>query len=87
GASGSIRPGQAIGNDAVWAVAYEEAGGNLTERLRWLDALRRNAGTDLGPIDAEQFVGVVYRGSPREVRDLAGSILVERFRTGPNVAL
>ena len=87
GSSGSIRPGQAIGNDAVWAVAYEEAGRNLTERLRWLDALRRNAGTDLGPIDAEQFVGVVYRGSPREVRDLAGSILVERFRTGPNVAL
>ncbi len=87
GSSGSIRPGQPIGNDGVWAVAYEEAGRNLTDRLRWLDALRTSAGTDLGPIDAEQFVGVVYRGSPREVRDLAGSILVERFRTGPNVAL
>ncbi len=49
--------------------------------------MRSNAGTDLGPIDAEQFVGVVYRGSPREVRDLAGSILVERFPAGPNVAL
>ncbi|MCH8259922.1 MAG: hypothetical protein IIC46_06920 [Planctomycetes bacterium] len=87
GSSGSIRPGQPIGNDAVWAVAYEEAGSNLNDRLRSLDVLRRNAGTDLGPIDAEQFVAVVYRGSPRELRDLAGNILVERFQTGPNVAL
>ena len=87
GSSGSVGPGQPIGDDAVWTVAYEEAGSNLTDRLRWLDALRRSAGTDLGPIDAEQFVAVVYRGSPRELRDLAGSILVERFQTGPNVAL
>lgn len=87
GSSESVRPGQAIGNDAVWAVAYEEAGRNVTDRLRWLAALRTSAGTDLGPIDAERFVSVVYRGSPREVRDLAGSILVERFATGPNVAL
>ncbi len=87
GSPGTLRPGQPIGNDAVWAVAYEEAGRNPDERLRWLGTLRNNAGTDLGPIDAEQFVAVVYRGSPREVRDLAGLIVVEQFATGPNVAL
>ena len=87
GSSRTVRPGQPIGNDAAWAVAYEEAGRNADERLRWLGQLRNNAGTDLGPIDAEQFVAVVYRGSPREVRDLAGLIVVEQFSTGPNVAM
>ena len=83
GSSRTVRPGQPIGNDAVWAVAYEEAGRNADERLRWLGLLRNNAGTDLGPIDAEQFVAVVYRGSPREVRDLAGLSLCNSLRRAP----
>ncbi len=85
--SGDTRPGQAIGNDAQWAVAYEEEGRNAAEKLRLLRILSDEAGTDLGPIDAELFVNIIYRGSPQEVRAVAGSILADQFSNGQNVAI
>jgi hypothetical protein len=81
------RTGEPLGADGEWAVRYEQAGRGAEERQEWLEALRANAGTDLGPIDVETFVRVVYRGAPPEVRTLAQSILVEQFGDGPNVAL
>lgn len=80
------RPGQPLGQDGQWAALYEEAGRNTTARLDALSALRESAGTDLGPIDAGTFVAVVYRGTPQEVRELAGTMLIEQFSRGPNVA-
>jgi hypothetical protein len=80
------RTGEPIGADGEWAVRYEQAGHGGEERRKWLDALRLNAGTDLGPIDAEVFVRVAYRGSPPEIRTLAQTILVEQFGAGPVVA-
>ncbi|MCH8824275.1 MAG: hypothetical protein IH984_12320 [Planctomycetes bacterium] len=80
-------PGQAIGNDAMWAVTFEQEGRNTPQKLKLLRMLRDDAGTDLGPIDAEVFVNIIYRGSPQEVRAFAGSVLVEQFSNGPNVAL
>ena len=81
------RTGEPIGADGEWAVRYEQAGRGADERREWLEALRASDDTDLGPIDAEVFVRVAYRGSPPEVRMLAQSILVEQFGDGPNVAL
>jgi hypothetical protein len=80
------RTGEPIGADGEWAVRYDQAGRGGEERLKWLEALRLNAGTDLGPIDAEVFVRVAYRGTPPEIRTLAQTILVEQFGTGPVVA-
>jgi hypothetical protein len=80
------RVGEPIGSDGEWAVRYEQTGHSAEERQEWLEDLSNSAGTDLGPIDAEVFVRVVYRGAPPEVRVLAQSILVEQFSTGPNVA-
>jgi hypothetical protein len=80
------RTGEPIGADGEWAVRYEQAGPGAEERRKWLEALQMNAGTDLGPIDAEVFVRVAYRGSPPEIRTLAQTILVEQFGAGPVVA-
>ena len=82
-----LRPGQPLGRDGEWAVAFEEAGRNAEERLKWLRVLRNAAGTDLGPIDGESFVRVVYRGAPPEVRSLAQTIVVEQLASGPNIAV
>jgi hypothetical protein len=81
------RTGEPIGADGGWAVRFEQAGRGGEERTKWIEALRANAGTDLGPIDAEVFVRVVYRGSPPEIRELAQATLVEQFGDGPNVAM
>jgi hypothetical protein len=81
------RAGETIGADGGWAVRYEQAGRSVEERRKWIEALRANAGTDLGPIDAEVFVRVVYRGAPPEIRELAQATLIEQFGDGPNVAL
>ncbi len=80
-------PGQPLGRDGEWATAYEAAGRNTEARLEGLQNLLAAAGTDLGPIDAEAFVRVVYRGSPPEVREQAQNVLITRFTTGPIVAL
>jgi len=78
-------PGQAIGQDGVWAQAYQQIGTNAEERIKLLRALRSTAGTDLGPTDAATFVREVYRATPLEVRTMAQSIAME-FRLGPIVA-
>jgi hypothetical protein len=52
-----------------------------------LQELRRRTSRDLGPLDAETFVREAYIGSPREVRELARTILVERFASGANVSM
>ena len=81
------RPGRETGRDGEWAVAYEDAGRRIDERLQLLATLRDAPGDDLGPIDAEVFVRVVYRAMPAEVRTLARKILVERLSGGPTVAM
>ncbi len=81
------RTGQSRGNDGQWAIAFQEAGNDIEQRLKLLGDLRSTAGTDLGPIDADLFVETVYRGSRQDLRDRARSILTEQFSGGPNVAL
>ena len=80
------RPGEPIGSDGLWAARFEEARNRAEEKTEVLHALRFDAGTDLGPIDAAVFVRAVYHGAPREVRELAQSIVVDQFATGPQVA-
>lgn len=87
--AGFSRParGQATGVDGEWAEAYADARRKTTEKLKWLRALGNQAGSDLGPLDAEVFVREVYHGTPKEVRSVARSILVEQFVDGPEVAM
>lgn len=80
------RVGQPLGQDGMWAAEYANAMRNSAEKLNLLSALRNSAGTDLGPIDSIVFVGEVYRGTPEEVRELAQTVAVDRFSSGPNVA-
>ena len=81
-------PASRSATDGEWAVAYEDAGRRVDERLELLGALqaRTKAGDDLGPIDAQVFVRVVYRDNPAEVRQRARQILVETFGRAPNVS-
>ncbi len=87
GGAGRDRPGEAIGSDGDWAVAWEQARRNVEERIKLLQRLQGTAGTDLGPIDAAMFVRVAYRETPPELRLLAQDILVQQFARGPNVAI
>lgn len=80
------QPGQAIGQDGLWAAAYAQAGSAADARINLLRALRNTAGTDLGPIDAAVFVREVYRATPAEVRTMAQGVAI-MFTDGPNVAL
>ena len=75
------------GSDGAWAVAYQDAGRKVDQRTLLLETLRKSAGADLGPIDAETFVRVVYRGRPNEILVLARQILVEQFDLGPLIAV
>jgi hypothetical protein len=79
--------GQPIGADGEWTAAYVEAKRDVEARLQALRALRTQAGSDLGPVDAETFVNEVYRGTPEEIRTLARTVAVEQFAHGPNVAM
>jgi hypothetical protein len=79
--------GQVFEVDGVWAQAYADLGRDAQERMNQLRVLRRTAGRDLGPIDAATLVREAYRASPREVRELAQSIVVEVFSRGPNIAM
>jgi hypothetical protein len=79
--------GQPIGADGEWTAAYVEAKRDVEARLQILRALRTQAGSDLGPLDAETFVNEVYRGTPEEIRTLARTIVVEQFARGANVAM
>ena len=81
------QPGQVIGVDGQWAAAYQQADNNNDSKLQQFEALRRSAGTDLGPIDAHVLVREAYRGRTPDVRAAAQMIIVGRFATGPNVLL
>ena len=81
------RPGGGTGRDGEWAVAYEDAGRRVDERLQLLATLRDAPGDDLGPVDAEVFVRVVYRAMPAEVRTMARAILAQRLSGGPTVVM
>jgi hypothetical protein len=85
GASPTV--GQPIGADGVWAAGYLESARNTAERIEWLKKLRIAGATDLGMVDAQVFVDVVYRGSPGDVRSLAQQILVEQYANGPVVCM
>jgi hypothetical protein len=82
---GTRTPGQAIGQDGVWAAAYAQAGAAADARINLIRALRSTAGTDLGPADASTFVRETYRATPAEVRAMAQSVAM-MFITGPNVS-
>ncbi|TVQ53295.1 MAG: hypothetical protein EA377_08390 [Phycisphaerales bacterium] len=87
GGSGSIRPGQPVGPDGVWAEAYVSAGRNVDARLQQINQLDRRGGGDLGRRDAAVLVREAYRGSPREVSDRAQRLVESRFASGPVVIL
>jgi hypothetical protein len=80
-----VKPGQPIGPDGVWSIAFREALRASDLRQEMLSKLASTAGTDLGPLDAETFVRAVYQGVPQEVRTQAQSVLLRRFSTGPVV--
>jgi hypothetical protein len=82
-----LRPGQAIGMDGQWTAEYGDIGRSNEDRLQSLRTLRANAGTDLGPIDAETLVREAIRGSTMDIRSLAMAIIAEQLSTGPNVAM
>jgi len=82
---GTRKAGQAIGQDGVWAAAYEQAGAAADARSNMLRSLRATAGTDLGPVDAATFVRAAYRATPADVRELAQSVAMT-FAYGPNVS-
>ena len=80
-------PGQSIGRDGDFATAFQQTAKNTEQRLDLLRALRANGGSDLGPIDAEFFVQVVYRNSVQEIRSTAQAILLQQFASGPAIAM
>lgn len=82
----TLTVGRASGTDGEFSAAYEAAGRDATKRQDELRALRaRPLIGDLGPRDAETLVTEALRGSPTDVRDLAQTVLAERFDSGPVV--
>lgn len=80
-AFGAIRgPGQ-------WAADWERSRGRGENALNLLQALRTEAAFDLAPEDARVFARVIAATPTRRVRDLAESVLLEKFRGGTNVAI
>jgi len=83
---GAREVGSAEGADALLTAALEEAGNTLEKRLTALRALRSRRGSDLGPIDAATLAAEALRGSSRQTRDLAQSIIIDQFARGANVS-
>lgn len=78
--------GRTSGTDGEFAAAYDAAGRDAAKRQDELRALRtRPLIGDLGPRDAETLVAEALRGTPNDVRDLAQTVLAERFDSGPVV--
>jgi hypothetical protein len=81
-----LTAGHATGTDGEFTASYEAAGRDAAKRQDELRALRsRPLIGDLGPRDAEVLVGEALRGSPNDVRDLAQTVLSERFDSGVTV--
>jgi hypothetical protein len=84
----SAPPGRPSGSDGEFTAAYEAAGRDPTKRQDELRGLRaRPAAGDLGIRDAETLVTEALRASPSDVRQLAQTVLAERFASGPTVLL
>lgn len=81
-----LSAGRASGSDGEFADAYNLAGRDAVRKQDELRALRaRPLIGDLGPRDAEVLVSEALRGTPNDVRDLAATILAERFDSGVTV--
>jgi len=78
---------QPSGSDGRWTEEYDQVRRSTNEKIQLLQKLRSGVRTDLGPIDTVTFVREVYRGSSREIRALASTVLIERLSQGANVAL
>ncbi len=82
----TLTVGRQSGTDGEFSAAYEAAGRDATKRQDELRALRARPVTgDLGPRDAETLVSEALRGTPADVRELAQTVLAERFDSGPTV--
>lgn len=82
----TLTVGRQSGTDGEFSAAYEAAGRDATKRQDELRALRARPVTgDLGPRDAETLVSEALRGTPSDVRELAQTVLAERFDSGPTV--
>lgn len=84
---GGTNPQPGLGDDGQWGLRFQAAEDDHQERLKLLRWLRTAGVADLGPKDAEVLVRTAFHGSPGDVRELAQTITLERFRDGPQVAL
>lgn len=84
--SRAAQPGVSNGPDAEFTAKFEQAK-SPDEKLNVLRELRISAGSDLGPIDARTIVHEAYRGGVNDVRLVAQAVIIEKFSTGPVVAM
>ncbi len=78
-------PAAGIG-DGEFASEMQASGRDLPRKLQTLRAIQsRPAAGDLGPIDARALVFEAMRGTQGDARELAATILAERFSNGPTV--
>jgi hypothetical protein len=81
-----LLPGRPTGSDGEFAAAYQEAGRDEAKRQEVLRGLRARPGAgDLGVRDAETLVNEAFRGTPADVRQLAQTVITDRFSVGPVV--
>ncbi|MBI1302266.1 MAG: hypothetical protein GC172_00485 [Phycisphaera sp.] len=80
-------PAAGIG-DGEFAAEMQAAGRDVARRLQALRGLQsRPAAGDLGPLDARALVFEAMRGAQAEPRELAATVLSDRFSSGPTVLL
>lgn len=72
--------------DGVWTRGWEETRGRGEPAVARVEALRIEATNDLGPIDARTLVRIAIRTGNQRAEEAARSVLLEKFRFGPNVA-
>ncbi len=83
------RPAVVLGNAAVdgaWTRGWEETRGRGEAAVARVEALRIEATNDLGPIDARTLVRIAVRTGNQRAEEAARSVILEKFRFGPNVA-
>jgi hypothetical protein len=85
----AARPAVVSGNasaDGVWTRGWEETRGRGEAAVAKVEALRIEATSDLGPVDARTLVRIAVRTGNQRAEEAARSVLLEKFRFGPNVA-